>query len=72
VGRYTTVSIPVELYRKLEELIRGSGFSSVSEFVVYVLREVLAVKRMSGSPSAVLTPEEVQRIREKLEALGYL
>jgi len=43
--RYTTVSIPLPLYRKIEEMIQGTGFASVSEFVTYVLREVVALKR---------------------------
>ena len=37
-GRYTTVSIPVTLYRRIRELIKDTGFTSVSQFVIYVLR----------------------------------
>ena len=39
-GRYTTVSIPVTLYRRIRELIKDTGFTSVSQFVIYVLRAV--------------------------------
>lgn len=69
--KYTTVSIPYQLYRKLEELIAGTGFSSVSEFVVYVLREVVALKERRGS-GPELTEEELKELEEKLRALGYL
>lgn len=69
--KYTTVSIPVTIYRQIEELIRGTGFSSVSEFVTYVLREVVALKKQTGK-GPELTPEEIEQLKKKLEALGYL
>jgi len=71
--RYTTVSIPLPLYKKIEELIQGTGFTSVSEFVTYVLREVVALKERRGVPAQpYLTPEELVEIEQKLKALGYL
>jgi metal-responsive CopG/Arc/MetJ family transcriptional regulator len=45
VRKRTTVTIPTALYRQLEEMIRGTGFTSVSEYVTYVLREVVALKK---------------------------
>jgi len=65
----TTVSVPTALYRQLEETIRGTGFASVSEYVTYVLREVVALKK---GKDPHLTPEDLEQIRKKLEALGYL
>ena len=38
-----TIKIPRELYRKLRKMIAGTGFSSTSEFIVFVMRS-----RMSG------------------------
>jgi len=71
--RYTTVSIPLPLYEKIEEMIQGTGFASVSEFVTYVLREVVALKERQGGPAQLhLTPEELAEIEQKLKALGYL
>jgi len=69
VRKRTTVSIPTALYRQLEEMIRGSGFTSVSEYATYILREVVALKKGKGPH---LTPEDLEQIRKKLEALGYL
>ncbi len=67
--KYTTVSIPVALYRKLESMIRGTGFRSVSEYVTYLLREIVAMKE-GGEPT--LSPEELEEIKRRLKALGYL
>lgn len=35
-----TIKIPRELYNRLQEIIVGTGFRSVTEFVVYVLRDL--------------------------------
>ena len=50
-------------------MIRGTGFASVSEYVTYVLREVVALKK---GKDLHLTPEDLEQIRKKLEVLGYL
>jgi hypothetical protein len=50
-------------------MIRGTGFTSVSEYVTYVLREVVVLKKGKGTH---LTPEDLEQIRKKLEAPGYL
>jgi hypothetical protein len=50
-------------------MIRDTGFASVSEYATYVLREVVALKK---GKDPHLTPEDLEQIRKKLEALGYL
>ena len=67
--KHTTISIPTTLYRQLEEMIRGTGFASVSEYATYILREVVALKK---GKDPHLTSEDLEHIRKKLEALGYL
>jgi len=64
-----TVSIPTSLYKKIEEKIKGSEFSSVSSYVTKVLREKLAQEEKS---TEVFTPEEEEKIKERLKALGYI
>ena len=41
-SKYTTVSIPTPLVQKIRKRIDGTGFTSASDYVTYVLREVLA------------------------------
>ncbi len=69
---YTTVSIPVTLYRRIQELIRDTGFTSVSQFVVYVLRDVVAEMEREKLQAEGLSEEERERILEKLRRLGYI
>ena len=63
-----TLKIPRPLYEKIKIVIEGSGFSSVNEFVVYILRDVLSV---TGTGKKDLSSEEVEAIRKRLENLGY-
>jgi len=71
-SKYTTVSIPVALHDRLEHLIKEKeGFKSVSDYVTYVLREVVAMHESKEVPEP-FTSEDVEAIRERLKALGYL
>jgi Arc/MetJ-type ribon-helix-helix transcriptional regulator len=70
--RYTTVSIPESLFKRIEKLIEGSGFKSVSEFVTFVLRQVVADMEAEKLKGEGLTDEERKAIIERLKRLGYL
>jgi metal-responsive CopG/Arc/MetJ family transcriptional regulator len=65
-----TIKIPRELYQKLGQMIRDTGFSSVTEFIVFVMRNLASSGEISGEDR--LTEEEVRTIRERLRRLGYL
>ena len=70
--KYTTVSIPQTLHRRLERLIaKKTGFKSVSDYVTYVLREVVAMHESNETPQP-FTSEDLEEIRVRLKALGYL
>jgi len=66
-----TLKIPGELYDKLSDLIEGTGFRSVTEFATYVLRDVAAGGKLDRKPPG-LTEQEVEAIRQRLRALGYI
>jgi len=68
---YTTVSIPVELYEKIKQRIKETEFTSVSDYVTYVLKEVLASLE-EEEEEEVFTKEEEEKVKERLRALGYL
>ena len=65
-----TIKIPRELYRRLGQMIAGTGFSSVNEFIVFVMRSLASSGEITGRDN--LTTEEVRAIRERLRKLGYL
>jgi len=65
-----TIKIPRELYQRLSQMIKGTGFSSVTEFIVFVMRNLASAGEIRGEEK--LTAEEVKAIRERLKRLGYL
>jgi len=83
-----TIKIPRKLYEKIQVLIDDSGFSSPTEFIVYVLRDLvseqLAARRAAKPEVPETTPEiskddpdeltadEIAAIKRRLKNLGYL
>lgn len=70
-SRTVTLKIPQELYHTLSELIAGTGFRSVTEFAVHVLRDVAAGGKLENDQSN-FSAREVEALRERLRALGYI
>lgn len=69
--RTVTLKIPGELYDRLTELIGGTGFRSVTEFATYVLRDVAAGGKLDRRPPG-LSQQEIEAVRQRLRALGYI
>ena len=76
---HVTLKIPRPLYERLKQVIQESGFHSVTEFVVYVLRDLVSHRdRAPATPTAqspdieALTPDEIEAVRKRLQSLGYL
>ena len=65
-----TIKIPRELYQRLSQMTAGTGFSSVTEFIVFVMRTLASGGEIRGEDR--LTAEEVRAIKERLRKLGYL
>jgi len=65
-----TIKIPRKLYTQLKGIIEDTGFSSVTDFIVYVLRDIVAGGEFTEKGR--LTEEEIRLIRERLRRLGYL
>ncbi len=68
--KYTTVSIPTPLAEKIKKRIEGTGFHSLSSYVIYVLREVISGIE-DGSEEA-FSKEDEEKVKDRLRALGYL
>lgn len=77
-----TLKIPRPLYTHLKQVIQDSGFHSVTEFVVYVLRDLVSnherleqiakPRPTAEEPTEPLSPEEIEAVRKRLQSLGYL
>lgn len=65
-----TIKIPRPLYNRIGKLIEESGYNSVTDFVVYVLRDIASVH--NRVEDEIYSEEELQRVKEHLHRLGYL
>jgi Arc/MetJ-type ribon-helix-helix transcriptional regulator len=63
---FTSISIPTQLFQKVEKHISSTGFPSVSSYVAFILREVLSEK---GNKKA---DYEAEIIKSRLKELGYI
>jgi Arc/MetJ-type ribon-helix-helix transcriptional regulator len=68
--KFTTISIPTPLAEKIKKRIEGTGFTSLSSYVTYVLREIISGKE--GEREEAFSKEDEERIKDRLRALGYL
>ena len=64
-----TIKIPKVLYEHLGALIEGSSFGWVTEFIVYILRDVAYE---GNAHKSEFSSDEIGRIKDKLKQLGYL
>jgi Arc/MetJ-type ribon-helix-helix transcriptional regulator len=64
-----TVKIPRPLYRKVQQVVAESGFNSPTDFIVYVLRDLMGEAEEHANE---FTQEELSDVRRKLKNLGYL
>lgn len=70
-----TIKIPRPLYRKVEQVVEGSGFNSPTDFIVYVLRDLMGeagTRARTGEGPAELGAAELEALKQKLKKLGYL
>jgi hypothetical protein len=68
--KFTPISIPTALFDNIKEMIKDTGFPSVSSFATYILRETFV--NLSEKKKKVLTEEEKNKVKKKLRKLGYL
>lgn len=64
-----TVSLPAELYSMVEERVKATGFASVEEYIIFVLKEVL--KEEGIEEDGAFSKEEEEEVKKRLKALGY-
>lgn len=72
-----TIKIPRPLYRKIEAVVDGSGFNSPTDFIVYVLRDLMGEASQADIPPAQgprgeFSREEIEELKRRLKKLGYL
>ena len=72
-NEYTSVEIPAELYKQIEEKIQTSNMSSVADFITTLLKENLSSDQAQAETETdSLSSEDEEKVKERLKALGYM
>ncbi len=66
-----TIKIPRILYEKIRKVTEDSGFNSPTDFIVYVLRDLMGDHERSQRHQD-LSEDEIDAVRRRLKSLGYL
>jgi metal-responsive CopG/Arc/MetJ family transcriptional regulator len=48
-AKYTTISIPRELYERVSKIIEDTGFRSPTEYIVYLTRQAVIAIEADGN-----------------------
>ena len=71
MGEYTTISIPKDLADRIKKRLETSSFRSLSEYTIYILRQIEIAAEMREK-SKGFTKEDEKEIERRLKALGYI
>jgi len=76
-GSKVTIKIPRPIYDKLGKMIDGHGYNSVTDFIVYVLRDLIASHEVAFLEEPEVEPSvrqqnQLEKVKARLRALGDL
>lgn len=76
MDRKVTVKIPRPLYVRIQQVIENSGFNSPTDFIVFVLRDLVGEAEMhqarTGAAREEYATSDLDAVKQKLKNLGYL
>lgn len=61
------IEIPKNLYEKVKEKYEDAGFKDLNEFILFLLEQVVG-----ETEEQVFSPEEEEKVKERLRSLGYI
>lgn len=69
--KFESISVPASIVAKLQEKIKGTRFTSVSEYVTSILHGII---EDSAEPRTeeVFSKEDEEAVDKRLRALGYV
>jgi len=69
-GEKKAVFLPAELFIQIDKRAKSTGFSSVDEYITFIIEEVLREENEEEKVS--FSKEEEEEIKKRLKGLGYL
>ncbi|MBD3188721.1 CopG family transcriptional regulator [Candidatus Bathyarchaeota archaeon] len=71
-GNFKEVKLPDSLHKRIEKRLPNTEFKTVSEYVTFLVREVLNNIEKEEDDQKAFTDEEEKEIEERLRNLGYI
>jgi len=68
--KLVNIQIPESLDKNIKKRIEGTGFKTTSEYIIYVLNEI--VSDMDEDKDDTFSEEDEEKVKERLRSLGYL
>jgi len=68
MAKKVCVDLKDDVYEKAKKLAEESGFSSIEEYIVFLVEESLAV----AEGGEVFSAEDEEKVKERLKDLGYM
>ncbi len=66
------ISIKKSLAIKLKKRLKETEFKTLSEYVNFILEEVLASLEEQDDEDSGYSPEEEEKVKQRLKDLGYI
>jgi len=66
------ISISNELAEKIEKKIKGTDFNSMSDYTLYVLKQVISMEETDIKNEQIYKEGEEEEIKRNLKDLGYI
>lgn len=70
-NKHESIDISQDLFDRIEDRVQATDFESVSDYISYVMEEVL-LHVENENPLDGSSDVDEQQVRERLESLGYL
>ena len=65
-------SIPKELVEKLKKRAEKTGFDSLSDYITYILRQVLSRIEAEESQKGESSEKKIEEVKQTLRDMGYI
>ncbi|MBU0467105.1 MAG: ribbon-helix-helix domain-containing protein [Nanoarchaeota archaeon] len=72
MAKEVNLSIPDELAERIDEKIKGTDFNSISDYILYILKQVISTKEKAIKNEQIYKEEEEEEIKRNLKELGYI
>ena len=65
----TSVSLPADLVKRLEEKMKETEFQSVGDYIAKLLEDAVPAE---AADAEGMSEEDEEKVKERLKALGYM